>query len=535
MSKQKEHQEKQEDVKKVETRYERRLARRKKEAQKQEMEVRIAQISGLILLAVLVGLLISFPIRSYMAVHQTYVVVDNENVSRLEYDFNYYSVLNNYISQYGSYLSYFGLDITQDLSTQMYSDTMTWKDYFDQMAIESIKQGKALMKDAANKGYTYDTTEDFKILQESMKEQAKSQSITDKEFLQTMYGPYATIGRLSPYLKDTLFLTSYYLQLDEELSPTDEEIQAYYEEHKEDYDSIDFRMTEVSAVLPTEPTDAADDDTAEDGAETAEDSTETTDEAYQPTDEEIAAAMAEAKIEADALLPSISTDGTLQENVTRVSMTSAIREWMFDSVRKEGDTEVLEDSTGHKYYVVEFVKRYLDETLLVDARVIAVDPGVGQGVLDEWKAGDATEDSFIALYREYDIETTGLQDNGGLFSGLSPSGMQEDMSAWLFAEDRKGGDTTAISTDTVEYVIYYVGLGNPEWKESIKSTLLEEATTNYVEDLTATITVEDPKGNLPYLRAEEEASQAAETAAETSAATVESTEETQTSTTAAAQ
>jgi hypothetical protein len=532
MSKQKEHQDKQEDVKKVETRYERRLERRKKEAQKQEREVRIAQISGLLLLAVLVGLLISFPIRSYMAVHQTYVVVDDENVSRLEYDFNYYSVLNNYVSQYGSYLSYFGLDITQDLSTQMYSDTMTWKDYFDQMAIESIKQGKALMKDAADKGYTYDTTEDFKILQESMKEQAKSQSITDKEFLQTMYGPYATIGRLSPYLKDTLFLTSYYLQLDKELSPTDEAIQTYYEEHKEEYDSVDFRMTEVSAVLPTEPTDAAA-NTSEDGSETTEDGAETTEEAYQPTEEEIAAAMAEAKIEADALLPSISTDGTLQENVTRASMTSAIRDWMFDSVRKEGDTEVLEDSTGNKYYVVEFVKRYLDETLLVDARVIAVDPGVGQDVLDEWKGGDANEDSFIALYREYDIETTGLQDNGGLYSGLSPSGMQEDMAAWLFEEGRKGGDTAVIPTDTTEYVIYYVGLGNPRWKESIKSTLLEEATTKYVEDLTAAITVEDPKGNLPYLKAEEEASQAAETAAETSAATVESTEETQT--TAAAQ
>jgi hypothetical protein len=528
MSKQKEPQNNQEDVKKVETRYERRLARRKQEAQKQEREIRIAQISGLILLVVLIGLLISFPIRSYMAVHQTYVVVDDENVSRLEYDFNYYSVLNNYVNQYGSYLSYFGLDITQDLSTQMYSDTMTWKDYFDQMAIESIKQGKALMKDAAQKGYKYDTAEDFKVLQERMKEQAKAQSITDKEFLQAMYGPYATIGRLSPYLKDTLFLTSYYLQLDEELAPTDEEIQAYYEEHKEDYDSVDFRMTEVSAVLPTEPTDASV-DTSE---STAEDGTETTEEAYQPTEEEIAAAMAEAKIEADALLPSISTDGTLQENVSRASMTSAIREWMFDSVRKEGDTEVIEDSTGNKYYVVEFVKRYLDETLLVDARVIAVDPGVGQDVLDEWKTGDASEDSFIDLYREYDIETTGLQDNGGLFSGLSPSGMQEDMSAWLFAEDRKGGDTTVIPTDTVEYVIYYVGLGNPGWKESIKSTLLEEATTKYVEDLTATITVEDPKGKLPYLKAEEEASQAEETAAETSAATAESTEEAQETTAA---
>jgi hypothetical protein len=532
MSKQIDHQDNQEEVKKVVTRYERRLEKKKKEEQKVLREKRIAQIVGVALLAVLLGMLVSFPIRSYTQLHKTIATIDGEKVSRIEFDYNYYSVMNNYISQYGSILSYMGLDVTQDLSAQMYSDTMTWKDYFDQMAVESIKQNKALMKDSAAKGFTYDTADDYKVLQNSMKEQAKTESMTEKEFIQTMYGPLATVGRLEPYLKETLFLAAYYEELDEELTPSDEAIQAYYEAHKDEYDSVDYRFTEVSAIMPTGP--AGEETSAADS--TAENVVDATEEVYQPTDEEIAAAMAVAKEEAEEVLTNISKDGTLRENEKQSSMVSAIREWMLDSVRQEGDTNVIEDADYHKYYVVEFIKRYLDETRLADIRVIAVDPGMGQDVLDEWKAGDATEESFIALYHEYNNEDTGLQDNDGLFSELSQDNMQEDMAAWVFEEGRTAGDATMILVDAeepVEYVIYYVGLGSPTWMAVIRTTMLQESVTTYVNDLTAAITVEDPEGNLPYLKAEAAASLAAEETAATESA--ETTDDTQTATTETAQ
>ena len=36
----------------------------------------------------------------------------------------------------------------------MYSDTLTWQDYFEQNAVESLKQNKALMAEAKAAGFT---------------------------------------------------------------------------------------------------------------------------------------------------------------------------------------------------------------------------------------------------------------------------------------------------------------------------------------------------------------------------------------------
>jgi hypothetical protein len=520
-------QNKPEETKKVVTRYERRLAKRKKEEEKIQLEKRIAQIVGLVLIVVLVAVAVSFPIRSYTTIHQNYLTVDGDKVSRLEYDYNYYTVFNNYINQYGNYLSYFGLDITQDLSTQMYSETMSWKDYFDQMAVESLKQNRALMKDAKAKGFTYDTAEDYKKLKEGLQNQAESYSVSESEYMKGLYGPYATFSRLDTYLNDTLYLAAYYEQLDEEHQPTDEAIQAYYEEHTEQFDSVDYKMTEVAAVLPTAPTDETA-TTAEAGEASSETEATDTEEAYEPTEEEVAAAMAEAKIEADAALETISSQGTLYENVKQSELTTVLRDWMFDSVRKGGDTNVIEDTSNNKYYVVEFVKRYLDQTPTADARVITVAAGEGQDILDEWQAGDATEDSFISLYQEYSSDASGTTEDDSLFSNLSPDGMQEDMSAWIFADGRQKGDATVITVDTQDYVVYYVGQGDPQWKSSIRSQLLSEAITAYVDDLTANMTVEDPKGHLPYLKAAAETQDTTEAVTDT--AETEGTSETVTET-----
>lgn len=53
------------------------------------------------------------------------MVVNGEAVNKVEFDYQYNLTKNNYIVQHGSYLTYFGLDTSKDLSTQMYSDTLT--------------------------------------------------------------------------------------------------------------------------------------------------------------------------------------------------------------------------------------------------------------------------------------------------------------------------------------------------------------------------------------------------------------------------
>lgn len=74
--------------------------------------------------------------------------------------------------------------------------------------------------------------------------------------------------------------------------------------------------------------------------------------------------------------------------------------------------------------------------------------------------------------------------------------------------------------------MYYVGQNDPAWKLSVRSTLLSETMTAYMEEISAGIEVEDSKGNLNYLKVEAEASAAETSTAEDSS--VEGTETAQT-------
>lgn len=512
---------------KVMTKYDRKVQKRKEEKEKEKKEERISMAIGIVVLVTLVCLVASFPIRTYLATHETYVVVNGEAVNKVEFDYQYNLTKNNYITQYGSYLTYFGLDTSKDLSTQMYSDTLTWQDYFEQNAVESLKQNKALMAEAKAAGFTYDTTDEYNTFKETIKTSAASAGISEKEYVRSIYGSYATMGRIEEYVKNDMVMNAYYQKLQEDNAPSDDEIQSYYEENKATYDSVDYRLTTIEADLPTEPTELADpvEETAADTTGTtdgtaATDSTQDT--AYQPSDAEIAKAMEDAKVLADDAEKTVAKDGEAHENEKKSSVNYLISDWLFDDARKAGDTTVITNDNSHCYYAVAFEKRYLDETPSADVRVIIpTEDKTGEEILEEWKSGAATEDSFAELCKKYTQDTSAVE-NGGLFEQVTKTGMTEELSNWIFDNSRQAGDTVAITVSDTSYVLYYIGQDQPEWKINIKNTLVSDTMSQHMQDITADVTVEDPKGKLNYLKVQAEESAAAETAA---AETQEITEE----------
>lgn len=512
---------------KVMTKYDRKVQKRKEEKEKEKKEERISTAIGIVVLVALVCLVASFPIRTYLATHETYVVVNGEAVNKVEFDYQYNLTKNNYITQYGSYLTYFGLDTSKDLSTQMYSDTLTWQDYFEQNAVESLKQNKALMAEAKAAGFTYDTTDEYNTFKETIKTSAASAGISEKEYVRSIYGSYATMGRIEEYVKNDMVMNAYYQKLQEDNAPSDDEIQSYYEENKATYDSVDYRLTTIEADLPTEPTELADPVEATTAPDADTDGTATTDTtqdtAYQPSDAEIAKAMEDAKVLADDAEKTVAKDGEAHENEKKSSVNYLISDWLFDDARKAGDTTVITNDNSHCYYAVAFEKRYLDETPSADVRVIIpTEDKTGEEILEEWKSGAATEDSFAELCKKYTQDTSAVE-NGGLFEQVTKTGMTEELSNWIFDNSRQAGDTVAITVSDTTYVLYYIGQDQPEWKINIKNTLVSQAMSQYIEDITADITVEDPKGKLNYLKAQAEESAAAETAAETQEITEEQT------------
>ena len=512
---------------KVMTKYDLKMQKRQEQKEKEKKQQRMELLIGVAVVVALVCLVASFPIRTYLAVHDTVVKINGEDVSRIEFDYNYNVVKNNYLSQYGSYLSMFGLDTSADLSTQMYSDTLSWKDYFEEQAVDSIVRGKALKAEAEAEGFTYDVTEDYKDYKEGIQEAAESAGVSAKEYLKQAYGSYATMGRVEEYIKDSLFVSAYYDKISDEKAPSDEEILAHYEADKNSYDSVDYYVTMVKAELPTEPTELADpveETEAADDAETT-DGTESVEEAYQPSEAEIEKAMADAKELADAAVDTVTEDGELRENVQYISASSMIRDWLFEETRTEGDATVIEDTINNQYYVLSFVKRYLDETPSANARIIQATDGNADAILEEWKSGEATEESFGALADKYN-KGTSFTAEGGYYEAITADGTQEAMAVWLYDESRAAGDTTVIEIeDGNSYVLYYAGSNDPKWKLTVRDEILGETIENYLQEISKDIAVEDPEGNLNYLavqKAEEAA--ATESGAETVEAETETTE-----------
>ena len=101
---------------------------------------------------------------------------------------------------------------------------------------------------------------------------------------------------------------------------------------------------------------------------------------------------------------------------------------------------------------------------------------------------------------------------GGLLEAVTSSSVPADINAWIRDEARAVGDTAVISPEGEEntFVVYYSGTNEAEWILSIRQTLIGQRMNEYVEELTADCKVEDPKGNLRYLKVQAEAEAAAQ-------------------------
>lgn len=498
---------------KIVTRYDRRMQRRKEQKQKELRDKRMGQIIGAVLAVALVCVVASFPVRTWMNLNGTYIQVNGDKVTKVEYDYNYNLVSNSFISQYyTTYLYYFGVDLSGDLSKQMYSDTLTWKDHFDELTVERLAQNKSMMKEAKEAGFAHDTDQEYADFMEDLKDAAETEGMSLKNYIQQMYGAYATESRIKPYVEEGIYLSAYNGEvLEERYAPSDEEIQEYYESNKANYDSVDYYLHTVNAELPTEPTELADPvDENEDGEEGSdgEDGSAGEETPYQPSEAEIAAAMEAAKDAAEAVEKKVETVGELNTNMKKASITYSLQSWLFDEERKAGDTTVIEDATSHRYYVLGFEDRYLDKARSADARILMTKED-GQAVLDEWKNGAATEESFAEIcdkYRDPAVSTA----KGGLYEALVSGNMEEELKVWVFDEGRKAGDTAVITPEGSEYtyVVYYIAPNEEEWYLSIRQTLLNERLTEYMEGLAENADVKDPKGNLNFRKVQEEAAKA---------------------------
>lgn len=102
-------------------------------------------------------------------------------------------------------------------------------------------------------------------------------------------------------------------------------------------------------------------------------------------------------------------------------------------------------------------------------------------ILNEWKSGDATEESFAELATVY-TEDSGSAATGGLYEDVAPgSNYVESFLNWSIDMNRQPGDTEIVKTEYGYHIMYFVE-GKPYWLENAKTQLLSERTTALLDD-----------------------------------------------------
>ena len=109
-----------------------------------------------------------------------------------------------------------------------------------------------------------------------------------------------------------------------------------------------------------------------------------------------------------------------------------------------------------------------------------------EDALAQWKAGDATEDSFAAMANELS-EDGGSNTNGGLYTKVLKGQMVTEFNDWLFDESRKPGDTGVVYGESSNYagyhVMYFVGDDVPCWQVQVENTLRSRDTEAWQKGL----------------------------------------------------
>lgn len=426
----------------------------------------------------------------------TAVKVGDVSYSAAEYSFFYKTTYNNFVSQYGSYIQYIGLDTTKSLDSQTYEEGKTWADYFRESAQTTMKEITALYAEAQKTGFVLDETNQ-KALDSSIESMKTSYVGSDyssaNAYLAATYGKGCTVELISGILEKYYVSQAYATQMNDSFTYTNDDLKAYYADNKDSLDKYTYISYLVDGSVPAESTDTA---AASTSPETSPD-----------TEAAKAAAMAAAKEKADKIIADTTSADTFKQSVLAQtqaeasasttdgsSLTPAYADWLKDASRVEGDKTVIETDTG--YYVLYFVSRDNNSYKTINVRhilikAVASEDGTysdeakatanakAEALLAEWKAGAATESSFADLANK-NSEDTGSNTTGGLYENVYKGQMVSSFNDWCFTEGRKTGDTAIVFNEGSYcgyHVIYFVGESDKIYADTLAETA--ERTADY--------------------------------------------------------
>lgn len=435
--------------------------------------------------------------------HTVAASVAGHDLNSVEMNYFYIDTINNFYNSNSDYISYM---ITSGVALDQQNYPFgegTWADYFLNEALATAASTYALYDAAVAADYQLSDELRSQIDSTVQTQTLYATSIYGysnlNDYLSAMYGIGANEKSYTQYLTMTVTASGYYSDYAGSLTYTEDAIRAADDADPKAYNSYSY----CYYYLPVS-------DFQEGGTTDADGNT-----TY--SDEETAAAEAAAKLAAESLLSEkivdketfdlavalVKSDATATEcaNYGYSSLLSAAKDWISDSARVAGDKDVFANTTEDSlkgYYVVLFTGMTENKGDMVNVRHILIKPDDttdeaswgsamddAQDLLDQWMAGDATEDSFAQLANE-NSEDTGSNTNGGLYENVYEGQMVVAFNDWCFDPDRQAGDTDIVKSEFGYHIMYFVGTVGQTYRDyMIEQTLLNEDVTEWYDGVTA--------------------------------------------------
>lgn len=460
----------------------------------------------------------------YMNPASVVATVDGQKISIGMYDY-YYASIVSYYEQYASY-GYYSLDTTKDYSKQYTTDDdgnkISWQKFFETEALKEVEQITTYYSKALEEGVTLTSTQKKTIEKQisTLKDSASQNDVSLDQYIKANFGTYCSEDTIRIMLEQYYLSANYKGKFKCETKVTDNDVDKYYNDHKNDYKKIEFYYI-------ASPYDATDDNSKNESIKTAE---------------KIMAKMKDKK-SVIALVPevyssyidsqvksSMEQDSTLTEKkareeavksyesnvVTTVSGSDSpfddkMNTWLFSDDTKVGSKKYyIDESAGYIYIVLKTSKASVEEDETYTVRHILVAPESGSNSSsstsekteytdEQWAAAKKKADSILAKFNktdksEYEFAklaeqystdsastSSGSNDSfGGLYESVTLGQMVPDFEKWSIDDSRKYGDTGIVKSDYGYHIMFFIN-DCPEYQSKINAQIKSDRLSNMID------------------------------------------------------
>lgn len=447
----------------------------------------------------------------------TAVNIGDEKITAAQFNY-YYSAQYQQMAYYADAYAQQGLNMGFDSSvapdeqesTQKDEDenALTWDEVFKDSAVNYAQFVYAYYNEATKAGYKLSDDEKKEIDEtiENYRKEAATNNYSLNAYLRESFGGGFNEKTFRKQLEMETLAQNYYEDKTSELKNgiAEADIKAEYDANRKDYDYTDVRYYSFAFTTLT-LNDGETEEALEERQKAANAKVEADAKAvYEKLTDEASFKAAITALKNEGKEKPTDTDyTTLSEITTYSSLTAstakAVADWAFDTTRKAGDKNII---VGEKAVYIVYSVKPIYTMNSVDVRHCLVEfeaedssnvtekekeaaQKKAQALLDEWLAGDKTEESFTAMVKENTADEAS-KETGGLYEGIrTTDNYVASFEEWSFDDARKAGDYGIVETEYGYHIMYFVSdnTDDLDWKEAIKTTKGAEALENYETEL----------------------------------------------------